>query len=151
MRESFKCLEGLSSRERGVEEPEHRGLVDVAAGYVGESLPEQPVGLAGGFGAVESEQREEVYLEFHVFAVQAQIVFLAHVAVTLGMGEDGEIPFPFYLAYQFAEVHRGVDVGGLDEQVVGVFAYREQFAGGESCLEEGVDHVFGGEPELYGA
>ncbi len=142
--------------------------MEVGAGVVVQAVLEEAGGFAGGVVAVHADEGHEVELEEDAAGFQTGVVPLAHVDIALGVGQKGMEAVEADVIQGVVEGHGRAEVGGLDEEHVAVGAgddvaldgvgggiedlvdHREEFAGGEAAVEEGVDHVLGGEVEADG-
>ena len=116
----------------------------VRARQVVQAVPEQPLSLFSHLRAVHARYAGQVQLEHDTRGPQPLILVLVHVHVPLGVCEDGEIAPGLYTVEDIVKPHRRVEVGGLDEQVPAIWAYRQQVAGSETFLKKIVEHVLGG-------
>lgn len=95
--------------------------------------------------AISTAERKYIQLEFHAGRFQVKVVAVGHVDIPLGVCQDGMVAFGLDSLQHAAQVHRRVEIGGFHQQMVPLFAYREQVVSLQPLLEEVVEHVFGRE------
>ena len=142
-------LEGIELLLLELEGFEHGAVavqvVQVTAHKVVPAAFEQVFAYCLGATPVVTTERQEVELEGITFFLELAVVGLFHVHVAFGVGQDGLVSVPVGAEQEVVHAHRGVHVGGLDQQVV--FAQWEYLAG-QAGFEAGIEHVLGRQGEL---
>lgn len=123
--------------------------VQVCADDIVVAVVEEAEGFFPDMLAIGSGEGAEVELELDAGVAEEGVVLHVHVGVALGVGEDGVVAAGADAGEYGREAGRRVVVGGLDEEVAAFTAYRQQVSAVQAVLEEGVHHVFGGQPENY--
>ena len=114
--------------------------VAVGAGHAVEAFLEQGFRLGPGLFAVHADDRGQVELQQAAHLAEPLVVFHLHVAVALGMGDQGPEAAMDRLLDNLPQVDGRGPGAGLHENEVA--AVEQQVLGAEAFDEEGVDHVF---------
>ena len=124
-------------------------VVQVGADDIVVAVVEEAEGFFPDVLAIGSGEGAEVELELDAGVAEEGVVLHVHVGVALGVGEDRVVAAGAYAGEDGGKAGRRVVIGGLDEEVAAFTAYRQQVSAVQAVLEEGVHHVFGGQPENY--
>ena len=124
-------------------------VVQVSADDIVVAVMQEAEGFFPDVLAIGSGKGAEVELELDAGVAEEGVVLHVHVGVALGVGEDGVVAAGADAGEYGREAGRRVVVGSLDEEVAAFTAYRQQVSAVQAVLEEGVHHVFGGQPENY--
>ena len=117
--------------------------MEVEAGKVVVALGQKPLGIVVRLTAVEAGEGGNVELELDVLLLQADVVAMIHITITLGMGKYYMIATTLDEVDKLPEIDGLTEIACLNQQMVAIVGDGQEIATLQATLKQTVEHVLG--------
>ena len=122
--------------------------MEVEAGEIVVTLGEQPLGIVMCLTAIEAGEGGNVELELDVLLLQADVVAMVHITISLGMGKHDVIATTLDEVDKLPEIDGLTEIACLNQQMVAIVGDGQEIATLQATLKQTVEHVLGALAQL---